>query len=81
MPRFLKPVQHHDLHQASNVKAVGGRVESGISGKTTTGAPIEPGGVRQLVDKSSFGEDIEKFGAKRRHGINFSNGWRDRRLP
>jgi hypothetical protein len=61
----LKPAQHHDRDQVTNVQAVGGQIEAVVGcDRSGTKPLIECGQIGTLVDESAFGKRAEKVGAR-----------------
>ncbi len=62
MTGLLNPVQHHDLHEAPHVQAVGGRVKTDIGrDHTTRGFRIQAFQVGALVQEATRCQRLDQF--------------------
>ena len=67
VPRPLEPAQHHDLHQAAHMQAVGGAVEADIGGDALLcGERVEGRTVGVLVDIAALRQHAHEIGGEHR---------------
>ena len=64
---LLEPAQHHDLHEAADMQAVGRAVEADVGGDAPLrGERVEPACVGALVDVAALVEHAHEIGGEHR---------------
>ena len=68
MAGLLQAAQQHDLHQAADVQAVGGRIEADIGrDHAGLGARIEARGIRDLMNEAALAQSAQEVGLEWTH--------------
>ena len=62
-PRFLQPMQHHDLHERADVQRRGGAIEADVSDERSgAGLVVQTGEIRALMDEPARLHHAQKIG-------------------